>query len=822
MRRVATHTRALLGSVLALGLLAPSAWSRVVQDAPTAPTAPAQADALAEARAALRAGTVDALEMPMLAGTLLEAGDLETVRELLVSGRDDVILAILAAFNSRRDVVLVDEVLGLAAQETSAEVQRKALDNLRRMACSDAEVRRRLVAELTTGACSEAEALAIIVVLGGCRDLSMVVPLLAQLDESAARALAAHKALVGLTGFDPPRPADAEIWRTFWERNAGRTREELMEAALDREREQYRNETERLRSALRALVAEVEQARIDRMGTDDVERLRAALRDDYARVRAAAAQRLESHPDPERAASAIPALLARLGVASSEGTNGHEAEQESDPAVRAAVVSALGAMGRNRPEVLSALIAELASPHGGVGSAAVRALSKVRGSPSVVRPLLDLLDRGVVDEDTTKLVLSIIAENRPSGVLPDLERHLAAAPSVGVQSGVARALLACEELDAALDLVEPLAEPGAHVDVRFGLADGLGRRSSELKDQPTLRARMVSILARLVADPSPSVRAEAASALGESGDPGALSVLEPRLEVETDPTVAQRLVRSLGELKSLDGVDTIGRKAAGKPSSDPVWEEARRALLSICSDSSGAELWTAAQTLDQVRADQLALVVLELLIAPTKPIPGQGTQFVPQALALKAELLLRTGQVQAAHDLLLTIHEQPDAAYPDPVRRVTLLADTAEQLGRFEEAAGYHEQRRALLPPGDARLGDVCRRLAEDLWRAGLSERALVEVEALHASEPEDNAIMFRLAELHMALGGDQVARDLLARLRPRIPETPDGAELRGRVEEALQLLGPAPEVVEPVPPTEPGAESDAANPDETDAGADS
>jgi HEAT repeat protein len=785
-----------------LGMLSP-VWAAPPQDSDADGSEPAAVDPLAADRDALLDGTADELELSLHAKVLLEAGELETLRPLLVEDRPGVARAVLAALNSARHVGLVDEILPLAGAAVDEPLRRMSEDALRRMVCADVDVRAGLVADLRTGQRTQAERAAVVSILGACRDLSAVEPLLQQLGGPLASQ--AHDALSVLTGFDPNPHGDPEAWTRLWKRHQNKSREELLELALQRERAQNEADRAEWEARERAMVSEVEQARIDRMGSSDVSRLVAALTDEFARVRQTAVLRLAEHPSPELAASAVPALLERLSAPAPQGTNGeHEPlPQETNAAVRAALVTAAGELGRGLPEVLPVLIAELGSPHAEVSSAAVASLVKVRSRPAVVQPLLDLLDRSADDADTLALGLSIIAANRPEGVLPALERHLASAPTSAVQAEAVRALLACEELGEALGVVSGLADPAGAVDVRFALARGLGDRSREPAGEPDLRPRMVEMLAGLAADPDPSVRAEAVSSLGESGIPEALAPLELQAETETEPTVQLRIVRALGDLGSADGIDTIGRLAAGRTTSDPLWEEASAALSAMGAEISTGEWWAMAQTLQELRANELALVAVREIVSPSRPATVSD-HLVPEARGLQAELLTATEHWQEAYDLLLVLAEN-EAPFPDTEQRLRLLGECAEQLTLFAEAADHHAARRDMLPEGDARRVQQTRRLAEVLWAGGLHERAVVEVQQLFDADREDNDLMCWLGEVRLALGEDDVARDLFNRLLERVPT--DDEAMRGRINTALATLGPPTPEAEAETETEEGDE---------------
>ncbi|RKY16514.1 MAG: hypothetical protein DRQ55_17860, partial [Planctomycetota bacterium] len=752
-------------------LCASSAQDVLEQSAPTD-------TALEQARAALLDASVEELELSLHAKTLLDAGDVQTLGSLLSPTSDErVARAIVATLNNARHAGFMDELLGLSAGAHDASLRRSASDGVRRMACSDPAARDALVADLRAAERPLPERRAIVAVLGACRDLSVVEPLLEQLEGELS--MDAHEALFMLTGFDPHPRGGVQAWRRVWERHGMRSREELLELALVRTRSQMSSDRAEYMTSLSALRVEVEQAHIDRMGSSDVGKLVAGLADEYPRVRQTAALRLAQHPSPDQAASALPALLLQLGVPTSDGSNGDHVAVEQDPVVRAALVTAVGELGRNLPEALSVLIVELASPHAEVSGAALSALGKVRGQPQVVRPLLALLERSPDDAETLVLGLSIIAANRPQGVLADLERHLSMAPSTAVQAEAVRALLACDQLESALALVAGLAAPSTELDVRFALARALGDRSREPDLAPELRAQMVDLLASLSADPEPPVRAEAVSSLGESGAPEALPELEARAPVEADPTVLLRVVRALGELGNPDAIRTIGRLSAERDSADPLWAESRAALLALGASMSTAEWWAVAQTLREVRADELALVAVQQIVSPSQPTASVDRQLVPQALGLRAELLAQVGQWQEAYELLLVLHES-EAAWPAVELRLTLLAECAEQLERPGAAAEHFAALHAHLPKGDGRRTGVQRRLAEALWKADLKPAAVLEIQQLYDAKPEDNELMFWLAQVRMDLGEDAVARELLLRLAARVPS--ESTELRERV----------------------------------------
>src|SRR6185503_3934963 len=170
--------------------------------------------------------------------------------------------------------------------------------------------------------------------------------------------------------------ADAAAWRAWWADHRRYTREQLLELALHSQASAF--EVERT-----GLVAKAVAAKLDRMG-EAVDSLLASLSDEYADVRLEAARRLAAKGNDARATNALPVLLRRLGhPPAGNGTKssgpfdvqpaGDAVEAvESDPRVRAALVTALGVLGRAREEsdvaesgpredVLAALAAELRS-----------------------------------------------------------------------------------------------------------------------------------------------------------------------------------------------------------------------------------------------------------------------------------------------------------------------------------------------------------------------------------------------------------------------------------------------------------------------------
>jgi len=800
--------------VLSLFVITPGLCARSLQDAPDGD--------LADSRAALIEGAATEYELGRHVATLLAADDLQTVRSLLLGGHPVVPKVIMETLAFNDDVRFVKALLQLASAEEASAIAEQARGLVNGQALHHGEVRSDLVAMLATGQADAEGELAdevrvtILGVLGRSRDLAVVPALLAHIEGPHQSAVLS--AFEQLSGHKLPRGADAVVfWTELWTRQQqeGLSRDVLLEEGHASQRSSWAaskaawgKERTRLQSALQDRERQVAQARIEAM-SKMIDRLIVALDDEYAVVRRTAAQRLGEHSAREKAAVAIPLLLERLGHGAepAAGTNGtHAAPRvELDPDVRAAIVSALGSLGRDRPDVMTCLLAKLSDGHLSVARAAVDALAKVRGQPMVVRPLLDFLADESLETKTTVQVLEIIASNAPEGVLDELSRKLASATEGSVRAVLVRAMIASVELDQAMVVLSVLETGAEPFEVRFALAQWLGDRLTSLPLDAGPRPAMVGVIESLLADADASVRAQAAKSLGESGDPRSASLLSERAKHEVSGSVLLDIVSALGQVGSLECAASIGWIQAHDTVSEgeALNERARAALRAIGRDRSWSEWVTMAESLADAEAPGLALVVINEVLAPR----GEGevieAEVADRARGLKAVQLVAVGSTQDAHDLLVQLQDE-GKAFPARDVRLDLLAQTSRDLSLHSEAADWL----ALMLEGrgeaDARFDELQRSLARELLAARRHEEALELLASLHGEQPGDNPLMLLFGEALMSAGRDDEARTLLERLQSRLAETETA--LLDQTNLALEQLAPA---------AEPTAGDDAVTPGE-------
>ncbi len=799
--RIATTARLLaVAALCGAALTAPSARAALrVQDGEPAQEAGAgrggaadDEDASPQVRAsrrALRDGTEEVPVLAIHATRLLDAGDVRTLAEVMAGSDREAILGILQALQTTTSVALLPESIVLASKAEDPEISRLTLDYLVRLARGQSDVTERLVARLVAADLPHAAQVTIVRVLGKSRDLRAVDPLVDRVD--GALGDPARRALEELTGhaFGNDRLA----WRSFWDRSRDLGRDVLLERSLASERE-ARTETE---SRMRE---EIVQMRIRLMGSD-VDQLIGGLSDEYAAVRLASAQRLASHPNGEQAATAIPVLLDRLGyganghgyVNGDGGTNGQgEAggRGEADPQVRAALVATLGVLGRGNAAVQDVLLSELRSGDPGIAAVAAAAFERLRDHPEVVDPLLDYVERSPVTEGTLVTVLRVVASNQPSGVLDRLAAWLDPAHSATVRAAAVAAIMASAELPAALAAVESVAGNEDVRDVRYALAKALGDRARTIPGDDPARPQVLALLGRLLDDVDASVRAEAASSVGEAGGADAFAQLDRRSRAETDAGVMVRIVTALGEIGEREGVGVIGRVLSSwtGDSAAELVDAARRALL-VLGEGVAADGWLEmAGTLQEVGNPGLAAWALREILLRHEGDPG-SRDVVSLARGHLAEVLCLNGQAAEAYQMLVELHEA-GAPYPAPRMRLELLARTSEQLGRTSEAADWYLERLDELAEGDATRLETQRGAVRGLMGAGRWQEALPLVTELHDLDPTDNDVMFRLARVQAGLGRDHAAVATLRRLQARVPD--EGDALRAEVEVLLAELEPA------------------------------
>lgn len=733
-------TRVLLqgarGLVLACVLLSGDglAGPPAIQDDATSGEA-AEDDPLASARQALLEGGADEAVLAVRAMELVQAGDVLGLRRVLEDAPRESVLGVLHALEVRRVDGLLDVLVDLAGAP-DAQVADGAARHVRSRARSSEDVVAALIQRLATPGLPATLRRTLVELLGQSRDLAAVEPLLAELDGPAGRQ--AHEGLTVLTGHRPPERSErVRWWRDFWDTHRTDRRDVLLERALEVEIERGQG-----------MVEEVIQTRLTRMG-NEVDALVTALADDYKRVRLEAVRRLVENPNREQAATAVPVMLRRLdhlpadagGNGGDPGTNGAaagapEGEIEPDAEVRAALVAALGALGGGRADVQAVLLDVLRSDDLLSARAAVAALERLRDEPTVVAPLLQFLGRSNVDELTLVTVLEIVARNKPVDVFAELSHWLGDGYGSEVRAAALEAVLADAELSRALPAVVDMADPDQPLDVRYALARSLGARARGLARDDAARGPMLALLSRLVGDADPSVRAEAAASLGNSGDAGALPVLEQLARVETNEGVVQRLIGAFGSLGSPDSIETIGRlwSAWSKDSSAAVIEEAcRRALEGLAPAGDAAAQLAMVVRLRESGAPRLAAWAAQRVVQRLDAAASQEDRdLFARARGEWAEALALDGRHQEARELLVELHES-DAPYPGRTRRLELLSSSAAALQLHDAAADEALQLLELLSVGDIQRGVVLRRAVTALRAAGRLDEALTQLDELVA-----------------------------------------------------------------------------------------
>lgn len=763
-----------------------------------APAAGAEAPDLEDARAALRGGTADSAVLAIHASQLVDAGDIDTLRELLRSGERNTVLAILGALRVRFADGLLEAVTDVAAGTTDPEVATRAADNLRTLVQSRPDLLLALVDRLGRPEVPPDVRSLLVDVVGQSRDLRAVPALLDALTGSAAEV--ADRSLRELSGHHPASPYDpAAYWPDFWQRHAGLPRDVLLERELKSARADHL-------AQIASKNDEIVQTRIAHMG-QDIDRLMASVTDEFVRVRLAAVQRLGSHPNQEQALNAVPLLLRRLGhgagapspdgvaPAGGDGTasapaSGAVPPTEREPAieVRTAIVAALGVLGRGRADVQSALLDVVRAADGPIATAAVDALSRERDQPQVVPPLLQFIGRSQVSPSTLVTVLLIIAQNRPDDVFAEVAHWMKPSYGADVRAAAVEAVLADAQLGRALASVQSLAAEDEPLAVRFALAKALGKRLRTSSPPPAdARPSILALLANLSDDVDPSVRAEAAASLGELRDAGALAILERRSHAETDRKVVEKLLEALGILKLEDGVPIIGR-VCGQWLGDgraQILEAAQRSLTSIADGRDAAGWLALATTLADADSPSLAAWAARETLLRFEGVQA-ARETVQIARGTLAEALWADGSAQDAHALLVQLHEGP-ATYPSYTRRLELLAQTSSALGLWEEAAGHYALLLDLQDLDDATRLALRRSYAVALMEADRHEAALREMETLMAVDASDHELDYRRALLLEELAREPEAEDLLLHLLESLPD--EDVSLRDRTSRALQRV---------------------------------
>ncbi|MBW2524232.1 MAG: HEAT repeat domain-containing protein, partial [Deltaproteobacteria bacterium] len=204
------------------------------------------------------------------------------------------------------------------------------------------------------------------------------------------------------------------------------------------------------------------------------------------------------------------------------------------PALRLAVVDALGQLGRSSDAVDRVLLEALADSSQPLRLAAATALARVGGERAARRLLHALGVSAEQDRGAIGIALSgSLSRSQGDGLLDAVRQALAVAP------GPSR--------DALIEGLGRMPTPaaGALLAGLARVADGDDRRkvAEALAGHPSQR----SLLTALLADPDPTVRANAAWSLGRVGTATSLSPLQPLLE-DGDVAVAGNAALALGRI----------------------------------------------------------------------------------------------------------------------------------------------------------------------------------------------------------------------------------------------------------------------------------
>jgi len=238
-------------------------------------------------------------------------------------------------------------------------------------------------------------------------------------------------------------------------------------------------------------------------------------------------------------------------------------------AVRASIVRSL-ALGRT-PSGLAAALGELSrsqDPSDRALFAQASALFSPRQLPSLLRRATGVELRALARSALLPEVSRALAERLSSEANPSFREALAA----GLASLEAAELVPSDIL---LDLIEAR-----------GLASPLAARALAARDSPTLRPKLLSLLA----SDDALLRSHVALGLGHSGESSALGVLSRAYRFETDATVRLAIVQALATRREAARERTL-RLARDLDGSPPVRQAAKLALAGAApaADLRGAD-----------------------------------------------------------------------------------------------------------------------------------------------------------------------------------------------------------------------------------------
>lgn len=214
--------------------------------------------------------------------------------------------------------------------------------------------------------------------------------------------------------------------------------------------------------------------------------------------------------------------------------------RDESPEIRRTAAESLGKIGD--PATALFILPLVTDPAPAVRAAAAKALGRFSSDSTQV--VLDALDRALEDSDNSvKQAASLaIGEIEPASDQLGSVVSLVNARDIGVRRAAVRVLL---QVDAGRWLSALL--PSVHdsdSEVRQGVVAVLGD-SGELAALPEIRKRLVE-------DPSPAVRAEAAYQLGKLGGPEARAALELASREDSEPGVRRWAAARLRSLRVPD------------------------------------------------------------------------------------------------------------------------------------------------------------------------------------------------------------------------------------------------------------------------------
>ena len=670
-----------------------------------------------------------------LLGTNLEF----LVAQLSTSASDDVVRAILDAVQIRvaqheRSVELVPAILSLTLAEGRGDLPERALATLRSIdGVWSSKTRPQIEVALQSG--DGQRALAAVRVLAMTRDLAVVAPLLDLLERTQGKgrlASACSKALTEILG--ATFGTDIQAWREFWSSCAGKSRDRILEEALDRVRQEN------------LVLIEAKNREIVRLkrekDANDPQALVANLSDELPGVRKFAAELLVRGPSEWDLQPARPTVIARLKAGTDpqdvlvgflqllkvidlqSGRTGLEPERDG------LIVACLGS---SEPEkVIAAVDVAEHFPVAQVRSEVLRILSMLKEQP------LSIEARVALVEACAEGKLSLRAARDP--LLALLHNDTA----MRVRRAAVFTLGSLKIADTEQDLARVLLED-ADWQVRRGAASALRKVTEKpamgplikaLDDaKPEVRSEVVTVLASL---PRPQLGTD----LTDAGSATVVSALSDRLGREEAVNVRAALVRALGQLGSAAALPVLCEAALEVPpvngsAPDPavgvLVESVRGAITQLAGDNPAD--WTEVVTRFDGRQELLffslphQLRTMQAAGAPASSVLSVRVRLASAALAVGA----------FDHPVLQVVAE--DAAAPVPANGADqgLLSELAVLQGRALSrqgdgpgAAAQFDRALALGGLGDTRVQVLC--LAADAYlSAGESKRAL----ELLASEPK-------------------------------------------------------------------------------------